>query len=362
MATNRIGFSSNFVLVNNKIGIGTASPAAALDVRGDLLVSAGSSTGQYITQRAYELNSGTLSWEGTAGQLFSITNNLTSGSIFSVNDVSGIPSIDVDANGTVSLVSYGGSVGVGITNPSQSLHVQGNARITGALYDSSNTTGSSGQILSSTGSAISWINASSANVGSANSIAITTDSTDASRYVTFVSTTSGNNLVYVDSDLLYNPSTNSLVINSTSFTGTASQNLQVTGGGYVSGNVGIGTTLPQYKLHVVGDFGATTKSFSIPHPTKPGLTLRHGSLEGPENGVYVRGKTTESSIPLPDYWTGLVDEESISVNLTPKNGKLHSVVGISSNAVEIECIGGEIDCYFMILGERKDVAKLDVEY
>ena len=153
-----------------------------------------------------------------------------------------------------------------------------------------------------------------------------------------------------------------VLVGAATLTGTASQRLQVTGGAYVSGNVGIGTTLPQYKLHVVGDFGATTKSFSIPHPTKPGLTLRHGSLEGPENGVYVRGKTTESSIPLPDYWTGLVDEESISVNLTPKNGKLHSVVGISSNAVEIECIGGEIDCYFMILGERKDVAKLVAEY
>ena len=72
--------------------------------------------------------------------------------------------------------------------------------------------------------------------------------------------------------------------------------------------------------------------------------------------------TTESIIPLPDYWTGLVDEESITVNLTPKNGKLHSVVGISSNTVEIECIGGEVDCYFMILGERKDVAKLVAEY
>jgi len=92
------------------------------------------------------------------------------------------------------------------------------------------------------------------------------------------------------------------------------------------------------------------------------LTLRHGNLEGPENAVYVRGKTTESIIPLPDYWTGLVDEETITVNLTPKNRKLHSVVGISSNTVEVECVDGEIDCYFMILGERKDVAKLVTEY
>ena len=128
------------------------------------------------------------------------------------------------------------------------------------------------------------------------------------------------------------------------------------------GNVGIGTDNPQYKLEVLGDFAATTKSFVIPHPTKPGMTLRHGNLEGPENAVYVRGKTTESIIPLPDYWTGLVDEETITVNLTPKNDYLHRVVNVSDNQVEIKAVDGEIDCYFMILGERKDVAKLEVEF
>jgi len=51
------------------------------------------------------------------------------------------------------------SVGIGTTNPSQSLHIQGTARLTGALYDSSNAPGISGQILQSTGSSIRWINA-----------------------------------------------------------------------------------------------------------------------------------------------------------------------------------------------------------
>ena len=55
-------------------------------------------------------------------------------------------------------------------------------------------------------------------------------------------------------------------------------------------------------------------------------------------------------------------EETITVNLTPKNGKLHSVINVSDNTVEVECVDGEIDCYFMILGERKDVAKLEVEF
>ena len=64
-----------------------------------------------ITLRVYPEANGTLSFEGAAGQLFSITNDLT-GSIYSVNDVSGIPSIDVQANGMVSLAPYGGNVAI----------------------------------------------------------------------------------------------------------------------------------------------------------------------------------------------------------------------------------------------------------
>ncbi len=64
---------------------------------------------QTITLNVYPDSNGTLSWEGSAGQLFSITNSLT-GTIFSVNDVSGIPSIEVFANGTIRMAQYGGNV------------------------------------------------------------------------------------------------------------------------------------------------------------------------------------------------------------------------------------------------------------
>lgn len=55
-----------------------------------------------ITLRTYPSSNGTLSIEGSAGQLFSVTNEL-SGTIFSVNDISGIPALDVNANGRITV-------------------------------------------------------------------------------------------------------------------------------------------------------------------------------------------------------------------------------------------------------------------
>jgi hypothetical protein len=130
-----------------------------------------------------------------------------------------------------------------------------------------------------------------------------------------------------------------------------------------SGNVGIGTQTPGYKLEVNGSFAATTKSFVIPHPTKKGKKLRYGSLEGPENGVYIRGKTTERIIKLPAYWTKLVDSESITVNLTPigEYQQLY-VEKIEKNKVYIKNAASKnINCHYTIYGERCDVEKLEVE-
>jgi hypothetical protein len=128
-----------------------------------------------------------------------------------------------------------------------------------------------------------------------------------------------------------------------------------------NGNVGIGIATPTSKLQVDGSFAATTKSFLIDHPTKAGMKLRYGSLEGPENGVYVRGRNTASAvIQLPDYWSELVDLETITVNLTPigRAAELY-VVGVTSESV---VIGGDTrDYFYTVYAERKDVPKLVVE-
>jgi hypothetical protein len=63
-----------------------------------------------------------------------------------------------------------GDVGIGINIPSQKLHVDGSARVTGGYYDSSNSQGTSGQVLSSTGSGTSWVDNSGGNAGTVTSV------------------------------------------------------------------------------------------------------------------------------------------------------------------------------------------------
>jgi hypothetical protein len=148
------------------------------------------------------------------------------------------------------------------------------------------------------------------------------------------------------------------------------------GGGYTSGlwvnvlsasstKVGIGLSNPQFELEINGELSATNKSFVINHPTKPGMKLRYGSLEGPENGVYVRGELKGTNIiEVPDHWIGLVHEDSYTVHLTPigrysqlyvekiENYNVH----IADNSMD------PIHCYYSVWAERKDIPKLVTEY
>lgn len=111
----------------------------------------------------------------------------------------------------------------------------------------------------------------------------------------------------------------------------------------------------------VGTFGV--KPFDIQHPTKEGQRLRYVSLEGPECGVYVRGKQKEKIILLPDYWTGLVHEETITVHLTPYGKtKCLYVVEIKDNQIYVEYEEDELEFSYYITAERKDVNRLVVEY
>jgi hypothetical protein len=94
------------------------------------------------------LDDNSLSFSGSAGQLFSITNSL-SGTIFSVNDVSGIPQIDVADTGLLRLVPFGGTVAIGTTSSTARLTVK-SASTSVNIQEWQNT---SGEVVASINSA-----------------------------------------------------------------------------------------------------------------------------------------------------------------------------------------------------------------
>ena len=139
---------------------------------------------------------GTLSFEGASGQLLSITDSMV-GTIFSANDVSGIPSIEVLDTGAVKLAQYNGFVTVSTATSisGAKLTVQGGTYINGTVTATN-------------------------FVGSVTGLASSTALTN-----TYVGYGSGSNTLTGSSSLTWN---------GTSF--------------YVNGNVGIGVTAPATKL------------------------------------------------------------------------------------------------------------------
>tara|TARA_B100001287_G_C22680680_1_gene530192 strand:- start:2026 stop:3012 length:987 start_codon:yes stop_codon:yes gene_type:complete len=127
-----------------------------------------------------------------------------------------------------------------------------------------------------------------------------------------------------------------------------------------------------YANYVDFNSGATTlnttfgiaiskKSFDIPHPTKENHRLRYVCLEGPGAEVYVRGKLKgDNIIHLPEYWKGLVDPESITVQLTPigcRQSLFYEEVEWCSTIKVINADCGPVWCSYTVFAERNDVEK-----
>lgn len=116
--------------VNDKNIIITPNKGSSSEDPTIVFAGANASVGaQTITLKVYPDSNGTIALEGSAGQLFSVTNSLD-GSIFSVNDVSGLPSIEVFDTGDILLAEFGGRVGIGTDSPATLCHINGTIRYT----------------------------------------------------------------------------------------------------------------------------------------------------------------------------------------------------------------------------------------
>ena len=109
-------------------------------------------------------------------------------------------------------------------------------------------------------------------------------------------------------------------------------------------------------------FNYTSKTFVIDHPTKSNKYLVHGCLEGPEGGIYYRGKNkididNKCIIKLPDYVneigcdftinvTNIIDIDNIEIS---KNMLL--VTEVKNNEFIVYGINGQ-EFYWIVFGKR----------
>jgi hypothetical protein len=160
-SNTRVGFPANdqialrtagvdrvFVASTGNVGIGTTAPLTQFQV-GD--------TGGIISLGGTPVSNG-------SGYLKFVNSNTVKNWQISTNDtVSGafeiIPSTVAGGSTFTSpsfLIASDGKVGLGTSSPAYALDVNGSARMT-AIRDNVNSIGTAGQVLSSTGSGLSWI-------------------------------------------------------------------------------------------------------------------------------------------------------------------------------------------------------------
>ena len=162
------------------------------------------------------------------------------------------------------------------------------------------------------------------------------------------------------------------VPNALFISGGQTNKLYVDGDAYFSGAVDCGNKGRLASRFASAD--AKPKPFDLVHPTKGrGHRLRYACIEGPEVGVYYRGRLKESNvIHLPYYWKDLVDENSITVQLQPIGSNQNLVIQefnnefivIAEDSTNTDLITdlSTIDCFYHVYGERKDINPLIVEY
>ena len=128
------------------------------------------------------------------------------------------PSIGDGQNTIDGIIANGATYGLqisddlsvtGLSTFSDVARFSSTVRLDGQLRDGDNNFGTSGQVLSSDGTDTRWVSSGSLAAGAASQVAINDDSnTNASRFLTFVDSSSGNNSIKTDPQLTYNPSTN----------------------------------------------------------------------------------------------------------------------------------------------------------
>jgi hypothetical protein len=109
-------------------------------------------------------------------------------------------------------------------------------------------------------------------------------------------------------------------------------------------------------LNGVASGNKVLSAFDIPHVRDKNKRIRHIVAEGPEPGIYIRGKLKDSNvIILPEYWDGLIDPETITVTLTQIEYSQDLIVDRiewGKNIIIKSGLGVNINCFYEVWAAR----------
>jgi hypothetical protein len=242
--------------------------------------------------------------------------------------------------GATDFVYSSGNIGIGTTLPTTKLDIVGNVRVSGVstLGITTITNLTTQQLYVSGITTVGFITANNAYVGVATVGFITATNLYVSGITTVGFITANNAYVgvatvgFITATNLYvsgvSTFTNGpILVGTTTSTGTANQNLQITGGAYVSGNVGIGTTNP------VGQLQVSSGPVIIGAATATGTAAQRLQVDG---GAYVSGNlgigTTNPTYKL-DVFGSIRSSDTVFT----------SKINAGGNNVYFESSGIEVD-------------------
>ena len=172
-------------------------------------------------------------------------------------------------------------IGLGTSSPTTTLHIVGDLRLTARFYDSNNSTGTSNQVLSSTGSGTDWVTLSEIGgvdgTGVANKLAYWLDT----------ETITYDNLLHWDSS---------------------------------NNRLGVGTATPQTKLEVNGSFRVSSGNEKYLDIDDGGYVYKIGDIDGGEGNSYLEIDANNSETNLYKSTLGIPTYIFHQGNTTTKFG------------------------------------------